>query len=214
MNDQRSGSADWVVPAVLVALALAPVIAIALAVVVAAEDRAEAPMLIQDLDIYTACLVENGAAASRDLSVVKLLVENGADVPRIKAGPGGGFTVIVPESLVDGGFDSAAWQQAADQCAEVAPDLFDALLGEFSGDWLEVAPGEFLEDFSLFDSFADTEVFDAAPWRRLTQSHSRDRRGLPPVEWMRRCALLEDGEIESSRPRIDVLRRQCERLNP
>ena len=197
MNDQRSGSADWVVPAVLVALALALFIAIALAVAVAAEDRAEAPMLIQDLDIYTACLVENGA-----------------DVPRIKAGPGGGFTVIVPESLVDGGFDSAAWQQAADQCAEVAPDLFDALLGEFSGDWLEVAPGEFLEDFSLFDSFADTEVFDAAPWRRLTQSHSRDRRGLPPVEWMRRCALLEDGEIESSRPRIEVLRRQCERLNP
>lgn len=187
MNDQRSGSADWVVPAVLVALALALLIAIALALAVAAEDRAEAPMAIQDLDIYTACLVENGA-----------------NLPRIKAGPGGGFTVIVPESLVDGGFDSAAWQQAADQCAEVAPDLFDALLGEFSGDW----------DISLFDSFADTEVFDAAPWHRLTQSHSRDRRGLPPVEWIRRCALLEDGEIERSRPRIDVLRRQCERLNP
>ena len=197
MNDQRSGSADWVVPAVLVALALALFIAIALAVVVAPEDRAEAPMLIQDLDIYTACLAEDGA-----------------NVPRIEAGPGGGFTVIVPESLVDGGFDLAAWQQAADQCAEVAPDLFGVLLGGFSGDRSEVAPGEFLEDISLFDSLADAEVFDVIPRHCRTQPHSRDRRGPPPVEWMRRCALLEDGEIESSRPRIDVLRRQCERLNP
>jgi len=197
MNDQRSGHADWVVPAVLVAFALALFMTIALAVAVAAEDRAEAPMLIQDLDIYTACLVKNGA-----------------NVPRIEAEPGGGFTVIVPGSLVDGGIDSAGWQQAADQCAEVAPDLFGALLGEFSGDWFEVAPEEFSEDISLFDSFADTEVFDAATWHRRTRSHSRDRRGLPRVEWMRRCALLENGENEGSGQRIDVLHRQCERLSP
>lgn len=197
MNDRRSGLDDWVVPAVLVALAPALFIAIALAVAVAAEDRAKAPVVIQDLDAYTACLVENGA-----------------NVPRIEVKPSGGFTVIVPGSLVDGGFDSAAWEQAADLCAEVAPGLFGALLGEFSGNWFEVAPEEFLEEVSLFHSFPNTEVFRAATWHHRTRPPSRDRRGPPPVEWMRRCALFEEGEIEGSGPRTDVLSRQCERLNP
>jgi hypothetical protein len=186
-----------VVPAALVVLALALFIARALAAAVAAEDRAAAPMLIQDLDIYTACLVEDGA-----------------NVPRIEVRPRGGFTVTVPGYLVDGGFDSAAWLQAADQCAEVAPGLFGALPGEFPGDWFAVAPEEFLEEISLFDSLADAEVFHAASWHHRTRPHSRNRLGLPPVEWMRRCALLEDGEIEGSGPRTDVLSRQCEWLNP
>jgi len=204
MDNHQTGAVDWAIPAVLVAVGVGLFFALGLALVVAAEDRSEAPPLIQDLDTYTKCLVDHGA-----------------DVPRVDVAQDGGFTVAVPGSLVDGEFDESAWRYAAEQCGAVAPNLFAGMLDGFSGDWFEIVPEDLLEASASVEELVEIDEFDVHEFR----GHPRTRRpgadapqGREALfdDLERRCERLADGRSFDSKafgPRVDRLRRQCERLD-
>jgi len=120
MNDRGTGSADWVVPAILVGISAGLLLIVGLVIAVYEDDQAEASELVYDLEVYTTCLADHGAA-----------------VPLVEVRRDGGFSVTVPGSLVDGGVDVATWSVAHDACSDVAPDLFGGLLGGISGGLFE-----------------------------------------------------------------------------
>ena len=204
MDDRQVGVADWAVPAVLVALGVGLFFAVGLLLAVAAEDRSQAPPLVQELDTYTECLVDHGA-----------------DVPRVEVGRGGGFTVSIPSSLVEGEFDESAWRHAADQCVGAAPEILGGLSGGFSGDWSEVVPEDMWEDIVSIDESVVVDEFDILefgvhPRTRRQGSHSQQGREVPLDALKRRCDRLAEEKDLGYRafgPRIDRLRRQCEGLD-
>lgn len=171
MNDQRDGVPDWAIPAILACLGLLFVGGLGLAV--SHEQRAEPPSLILDLDRYTECLIDHGA-----------------DAPRVASGPDGGFSVIVPQSLVAGHASLEALTLAAEECVDVAPDVFGGLFGGLSRGWLEGAGST--------PRPADADQGRRPPWSD----------GL-----RRRCERLETAGNAPTGPRIDRLRRECERLD-
>ncbi len=132
MNDRRSDTADWVVPAILVGVGVALLAVLVSVIVLTDATRTEPEGLAEELDVYTRCLNDHGA-----------------DVPRIEARRDGGFSVTVPGSMIDEGLDTEALREAYDQCADVAPDLFGGLAGLLTdsvlGGWSHGIPGGFLE---------------------------------------------------------------------
>lgn len=132
MVDRRTAPADWVVPAILVGVAISLLLVFGLVIALTADDRDESPGLVDELDAYTSCLTDHGA-----------------DVPLVEARRDGGFSVTVPGSLVDGGFDFSVWREAHDQCGDVAPDIFGGLLGGLLGGF----PGGLMDGFpeGIFD---------------------------------------------------------------
>ena len=134
MNDRGTGPADWVAPAILVGVGAGLLLIIGLIIAIYDDDQAEASGLVYDLEVYTTCLSDHGAA-----------------VPLVEARRDGGFSVTVPGSLVEGDVDVAAWSAAHNECSDVAPDLFGGLLGGISG-------GLF-EGF-LLDGFTDELLYD------------------------------------------------------
>lgn len=200
MDDHQTGLADWVVPTVLVALGLGLFFALGLALAVAAEDHSEASPLIRDLDVYTDCLIDHGA-----------------DVPRVEVRPDGGFAISVPGALVEGDFDVSAWQEAADQCAPLAPDLFGGFLGESSGDWFEVFSEDVFDDIGSIDESVVVDEFgvlelEGAPRPRRPESPAPDGWRVPPEELAQHCERLAGLEDGVSGPRINRLRRLCASL--
>ena len=198
MDNHRTGAVDWAIPAVLVAVGVGLFLALGLALVVAAEDRSEAPQLIQDLDAYTKCLIDHGA-----------------DVPRFNVGLDGGFTVSVPGSLVDGEFDESAWRSAAEQCGVVDPNLFSGMLGGVSGDWFEIVPEDVFEGTVSVEEFVEIDEFGVDefcghPRTRRPGVNAPQGREAPLDDLERRCERLADGEGVDSKafgPRIDRFRR-------
>ncbi len=130
MSDRRTAVADWVVPAILVGVGVGLLLVFGLIIGFTADDRPEASGLVHELEVYTSCLADHGA-----------------NVPVVEARRDGGFSVIVPGSLVDGEIDTAGWRQAHDQCADGAPDLFGGLLGGLSGGLLGGFPGDLMDGF-------------------------------------------------------------------
>ena len=116
MSDRRTPPADWVVPAIIVGVGVGLLLMIGIVVALTADDQVKASGLVHELDAYTSCLADHGA-----------------NVPVVEARRGGGFSVFVHGSLVDGDIDTTAWREALDQCSDVAPDLFGGLLGGLSG---------------------------------------------------------------------------------
>ena len=180
MNGRQEGMSDWTVPAVLVGLSLALLLVVGIVLAGSAEERVEAPALIEDLDIYTACLVDQGA-----------------DVPRVVAGRDGGFSVIVPGSLVEGTVDETVLHEAVDACAAVAPDVVGSLFGGLSLGWFE-----------------EIEVHD-----EIVELGTRRRERSGPGPWMprpdelrRRCDRLDEPETGVEGLRSDRLRHLCEDL--
>ena len=191
MSDRHTGMDDWVVPSVLIGLSLGILLVVGLALAVSAEQRSAAPALIQELDAYTACLVDQGA-----------------DVPRVEVGRDGGFGVVVPGSLVEGEFDEAAWIEAMDACAGMAPDVFGALLGRTLSDGFAL----------IADPFDELDEVDALPfgWDEHPPETEDPRLGRairPPGDRSARCEQLRDARRERSGPRIDRLRKHCERFD-
>jgi len=204
MDDRHVGVTDWAVPAVLVALAVGLFLAFGLLLAVAAEDRPQAPPLVRELDSYTECLVDHGA-----------------DVPRVEVGRDGGFTISIPSSLVEGEFDESALRHAADRCAGAAPEILGGMSGGFSGKWFGVVPGHMLEDIGSIDESVVADESDVLelgvhPRTRGQGSHSQPSQEAPLDALERRCDRLADEEDLGGKafgPRIDRLRRQCERLD-
>ena len=186
MANREEGIEDWLVPAVLVGLALGMLVVIAIALAVSVEQRSEAPALIQELDTYTACLDGHGA-----------------DVPRVKVGRNGGFAVVVSPSLVHGDVDESNWLEAVDACADVAPDLFGSVLGPFSLNWFEGI--ERMDETTEMDAFRFGVDRDVGPRERSGPGPWR----LPPDELRRRCEQLGEVGIDVEGLRGDRLRRLC-----
>ena len=204
MDDRQVGVADWAVPAVLVALGVGLFFAVGLLLAVAAEDRSQAPPLVQELDTYTKCLVDHGA-----------------DVPRVEVGRDGGFTVSIPSSLVEGDFDESAWRLAADECGGAVPGVFGGMSGGFSGNWFEVVLEDMWQDIGSIHESVVVDEFDIFEFgvdsrTRRYGSHSQQGRGAPFEALERRCDRLADEKDVGDKafgPRIDRLRRQCARLD-
>lgn len=190
MEGREAAIEDWAVPAVLAGLGLGLLLVIGIALAVSVERHSEAPVLIQELDTYTACLVGHGA-----------------DVPRVEAGRNGGFAVIVPGSLIDGELDVSSWHEAADACADVAPDLSGTALGALLFGWLEERGG--------MDTTIDLDLSRSG----VGEDVGRPERSGPgpwmpaPDELRRRCDELDEGGIGMQGLRGDRLRRLCEDLD-
>ncbi len=130
MSDRRSAPEDWVVPAILVGVGVGVFLAVGLVIALTADDRTEPEGLIHELEVYTSCLANHGANA-----------------PIVEASRDGGFSVTVPGSLVNGEIDTTAWREAHDQCSDLAPDIYDVLLGGLSGGLLGGFPGGLMHGF-------------------------------------------------------------------
>ncbi len=191
MSERQTGMGDWVVPAALVGLGLGLLLVVGITFAVLEEQRAKAPMLIRELDAYTACLIDQGA-----------------DVPRVEIGRNGGFAVLVPGSLVEGEVDQAVWSEAADACASIAPDVFGAFLGRTLSDGFTALTDP-------FDEFEEAEVLRFG-WddRPRDSDHPRLPRTIrSPGDLSGRCEQLRDADRERSGPRIDRLRQHCEQFD-
>jgi hypothetical protein len=200
MSEQRHGTQDWVVPAVLVGLGLGLLFVVGLAVTVSAEQRAAAPPLIADLDRYTECLVDHGA-----------------DVPRVVVGRDGGFSVVVPGSLVAGEVDTDAWHVAADECGDVAPDLSGALIGGLLEGSLDGMPRGLLEEIGSVAGFGGIDEMliygdDIAKPTPRPGEPGRGNSPGPSDALARQCKRLETAGDTIAGPRVQRLRRECERL--
>jgi hypothetical protein len=130
MSDRRTAPADWVVPAILVGVGIGVFLAVGLIIVLTANDRIEPEGLVHELEVYTSCLADHGA-----------------NVPIVEASRDGGFTVTVPGSLVEGEIDTTVWREAHDRCSDVAPDIYDVLLGGLPGGLLGGFPGGLMHGF-------------------------------------------------------------------
>ncbi len=89
MSENRTPPADWVVPAIIVGTAVALFIVMGIVIAFTADDQSENSGLVYELDVYTSCLASHGA-----------------NVPIVEARKNGGFSVVVPGSLVDGDVDN------------------------------------------------------------------------------------------------------------
>jgi len=141
MGDRRSGTADWVVPAILVGVGVGLLLMFGLVYFLTDSGRAEPEGIAEELDVYTRCLNDHGA-----------------NVPRVVALRDGGFSVTVPGSMLDDGFDGPAFAEARDDCRDVAPDLFGGLLGSLTGSLIGGSPLGFLGDGfdGIFEEFVYT----------------------------------------------------------
>jgi|GEM_PF-3381647 hypothetical protein len=131
MSERRTDPADWAVPAILVGVGLGLLLILGLVLTLTDVGRTEPEGLAGELEVYTQCLAGHGA-----------------NVPIVEANRDGGFSVTVPGSLVDEGFDTTAWMQAYGECGDVAPDLFGGLLGALGGGILGGFPGGMSADTS------------------------------------------------------------------
>ena len=225
MSDDRKIPADWVAPAILAGVGVGLVIMIGLLVALTANDPVEASGLVQELDVYTACLSDHGA-----------------NVPVVEARRDGGFSVTVPGSLVDGEMDTTAWREAHDQCSDVVPDLFGGLLGSvpgglfggFSGGFMDGLDGDFHGGVAPFDDFAMPSEFESlafgdcgtpselealvfgsefGPWSGPVRPPDGQIGNLPPAAMREFCEELENGTISARGPRFDRLVERCRALD-
>ncbi|HZJ47706.1 MAG TPA: hypothetical protein VFD97_01570 [Acidimicrobiia bacterium] len=125
MRDRRSEPADWVIPAMLVGVGISLLLMLGLVLIVTDAGPGEPVGIAEELDVYTRCLNDHGAS-----------------VPRVEAERDGGFSITVPGSLVDEGFDPSTWWKAHGECSDVAPDLFGGLVGSLTDGLIGGLPGE------------------------------------------------------------------------
>lgn len=200
MNNHRHGAQDWAIPAVLVATALGLLLVVGLAFAVSTEQRAQAPPLVVDLATYTDCLIDHGA-----------------DLPSVVVDRDGGFSVIVPGSLVVGEVDPESWAVAADECVNVAPDLLGGLVGGLFGGWLHGGPVQLFDDVRAIHTSPGAEEMSARADDSVNLTPgpgnpepNRGSRGRDAVR--ARCERVETAGDAVTGPRIECLRRHCGRL--
>ena len=172
---QSSGTPDWLVPLVLIVIALLTGLA-GWGIYEATHDDAEDASLARQLEVYTACLNDNGA-----------------NVPLVETRSDGGFAIIVPGSLLDHEFDTEQLRSALEVCRPLQPDPF-ALLSGLEG--VDVSGLGFLLESELGrgDLSGQGGRFDVTP-RELRQLCERLERGDIPDDARRRlrqaCEMID-----------------------
>jgi hypothetical protein len=111
-SENESGSPDWLLPGVLIVVALLIGLAGWGIYEVTQGSAAEDPSLARRLERYTACLSDHGA-----------------NVPLVEARSDGGFAVIVPGSLLEHDVDLERWAVARDECRGLQPNPLELLFG-------------------------------------------------------------------------------------
>jgi len=107
-SDDREGNTapDWLIPAILVGIAVLLLLAVAIGVVVARE-ASEPETLPEQLEAYTECLRSNGAT-----------------VPLVEARGDGGVAIVFDGSLFEEGFELSSIFDAAEACESDMPSDF------------------------------------------------------------------------------------------
>jgi len=111
-GNQSSGTPDWLLPLVLIVIALLTGFAGWGIYEATQRDDADDASLARQLELYTSCLNDHGA-----------------NVPLVETRSDGGFAIIVPGSLLDHEFDTGQLGTAIEECRPLQPDPLDFLSG-------------------------------------------------------------------------------------
>jgi len=106
---------DWLIPAILVAVAGVVVFALIVIFAVRSTSSDEATLAGQ-MEVWTRCLRSEGAP-----------------VPLVEAVGDGGFRVTFDDVVMDAHMDPDVYKAAFDQCLDVAPDGIQTLAGVVDG---------------------------------------------------------------------------------
>ena len=187
-NQQTNEMPDWVIPAIVVAVAVFLLVA-AGAVYALTRSSAEPETLAEEFEAYTACLRANGA-----------------DVPLVEVQGDEGFAVIFDDEFLDGGFDPASLRPAMDACSEVVPQDLAFLAGIAGGidvgflDGL-IGGGMFGEEF--FGHGPGIFGHEGSPGGDLYRERVPDsEHGFLPEDL---CAALDLGDLPPDFPGLEDL---------
>lgn len=111
-ENESGGAPDWLLPVVLIVVALLVGLAGWGIYEVTRGSEAEDPSLAGQLELYTSCLNDHGA-----------------NVPLVETRSDGGFVVIVPGSLLEHDVDLEQWAAARDECRPLEPNPLELLFG-------------------------------------------------------------------------------------
>ena len=111
-ENQSTGTPDWLLPTVLIVVALLAGLAGWGIFEATRGSDAEDASVARQLELYTACLSDHGA-----------------NVPLVETRSDGGFAIIVPGSLLEGEIDLEQWKAASEECQELEPDPLQLLAG-------------------------------------------------------------------------------------
>ena len=212
-SDDREGNTapDWLIPAILVGIAVLLLLAVAIGVVVARE-ASEPETLPEQLEAYTECLRSNGAT-----------------VPLVEARGDGGVAIVFEGSLFEEGFELSSIFDAAEACESDMPsdfgiptellggldlgilDGFDlGAIGDLSGSGL--FGGEFFEKDleGLFPKDAPPDGIPRGPRGPHAPDGLRFGQGFEgglPLEEL--CGAFEEG-IPPDLPGFEDLREVCD----
>jgi hypothetical protein len=183
-SDTRSGAPDWLLPAVLIVVAL--LVGLAGWGIYEVTREPEDPSLAHQLELYTACLSDHGA-----------------NVPLVETRSDGGFVVIVPGSLLEHDVDLEQWAVARDECRALEPNPLELLFDAGGLDIGSLSP-------LLIPGLLDGGFDEGGPWQRF--GDRRSPIGPPGADIRELCerAAHED-RIDDIERR--ALREVCELLN-
>jgi hypothetical protein len=194
-NQQTDEMPDWVIPAIVVAVAVFLLVA-AGAVYALTRSSAEPETLAEEFEAYTACLRANGA-----------------DVPLVEVQGDEGFAVIFDDEFLDGGFDPASLRPAMDACSDVVPQDLAFLAGIAGGidvgflDGL-IGGGMFGEEF--FGHGPGIFGHEGSPGGDLDLERVPDsEHGFLPEDL---CAALEMGDLPPDFPGLEDLAELCDSI--
>lgn len=160
MANQSTGTPNWLLPLVLIGIALLTGLAGWGIFEATRGSDAEDTSAARQLELYTACLNDHGA-----------------NVPLVETRSDGGFAIIVPGSLLEGDIDLEQWKAASEECQELEPDPLQLLAGLEGVDLSDLG--------SLFGSDSRPRVGPNLGPRELRELCSRLEHGDVPRDFDR-----------------------------
>jgi hypothetical protein len=198
-SQQTNEMPDWVIPAIVVAVAVFLLVAAGVLYALT-RSSAEPETLAAEFEVYTACLRANGA-----------------DVPLVEVRGDEGFAIIFDDEFLDGGFDPALLGPAIDACNDVVPEdvaFLTGLAGGFDVGFLDgIFGGDmFGEEFFGHGPEHGRGIFghEGSPREGFDLDRVPDlERGFLPEEL---CAALEMGDLPPEFPGLKRLADLCDSI--
>lgn len=157
---------DWLIPAVLVAVAVVLGLIVGVAAVVRAPGQGD-DAVVGQLERWSSCLRSEGA-----------------NVPLVESVRGGGFRLTVDASLLDGGLDREALGSALDACEDEAPESVRRLTS-----LVRLVPRSPLGHYNFFDFDSDGAHGFPSGW--LERAPDRRDHGHRDISGL--CEFIENG---------------------
>jgi hypothetical protein len=194
-SPQTNEMPDWVIPAIVVAVAVFLLVAVGVGYALT-RSSAEPETLAEEFEAYTACLRDNGA-----------------DVPLVEVRGDEGFAIIFDDEFLDGGFDLALLGPAIDACDDVVPEELAFLTGLAEG-----------FDVGFLDGLFGDGMFGEEPFRHGPGGFGHEgrpggdfdldemldlERGFTPEAL---CAALEMGDLPPEFPGLERLAELCDSI--